>query len=96
MKMSDSSITSDRRAAGAAMRRSGTGRRHGKWSARGVAALACVLAAGSSVAGDAYRVYRAGETIGFEQHCVDAVAHQVQAWAHLESEGGRAHAPVLA
>ena len=66
-----------------------------KWSTRGAAALACVLVAGSSAA-DEHRVYRAHDTIRFERHCADAVAHRVQAWARIESEDSRAHALVLA
>ena len=67
-----------------------------KWSARGAAALACVLVAGSSADDNEHRVYRAHETIRFERHCADAVQHQVQGWAHIESEDGRAQALVLA
>ena len=67
-----------------------------KWSARGVAAASCILAGGASAADEDFRAYRADDTIRFEQHCADAVQHQVQAWAQIESDDGRAHALVLA
>ena len=67
-----------------------------KWSARGVAAASCILAGVASAANEDFRTYRADDTIRFERHCADAVQHQVQAWAQIESDDGRSHALVLA
>ena len=78
------------------MRRNVTGRTRVQWSGQGVAALACLLVAATSADADDFRAHRADDIIRFERHCADAVQHQVQAWAHIESKEGRAHALVLA
>ena len=53
--------------------------------------LACIIVAVPRAGEDGdHRVYRAPETIRFDRHCADATAHQVQAYAQLESEDGRA------
>ena len=67
-----------------------------KQSTRGIAALACLLVAATSADAADFRAHRANDIIRFERHCADATAHQVQAWAQIESEDGRAHALVLA
>ena len=65
--------------------------------ALGVGPLAFVLVAGSNASEDGeYRIYGAGDTIGFGRHCTDANPYRVQAFAQIGSADGRAHALVLA
>ena len=62
-----------------------------------VVVVVCAGVAGSAAGQDSgNRIYRALETIRFERHCANAEAHRVQAYAKLESHGGRARALVLA
>ena len=60
-------------------------------------ALGCATI-GTPAAGEEsdHRLYRAQGAVRFERHCADADAHQVQAYAELQSQDGRARALVRA
>ena len=55
-------------------------------------ALTCVVATALAAGEDG----RAQDIVRFERHCANAEAHQVQAYAELDSEDGRARALVVA
>ena len=64
------------------------------WTGVAVALVCAVLVMPVGAEESEHRVFRTDETVRFVRKCADATAHQVQAYAELQSGDGRAHALV--